>query len=278
MAKESHELIFLLKLLGHNGYRSSIKDLAPTSNTKAGDRDKICRDLATRDIVDYSYDVNRFSIESAGKALIKADPTQIPLSEKQLAVLNACKDKSATPGQVKKLPAAERQGVIQELETKGLVKISKATIKEVWLTDRGTEYLRDDLQPSGTVSRFNLKLFCNYLNFLRKSHQPSRSTIANASSAQTVQDIPSDEEILKLIKELDQTIGTENYLPIFHLRQKLQPPMSRDDLDQALYRLQRQDQLELSSLVETVHYSSAQIDAGIPQNSGGPLFFLAIND
>lgn len=277
MAQASHELIFLLKLLGHNDYRSPIKDLALTSKTKTGDRDKICRDLATRDIVNYSYDINRFAIESAGKTLLKAAPDQIPLSEKQLAVLNACKDKSNTPGQVKKLPAAERQETIQGLEAKGLIKATKTTIKEVWLTDRGTEYLRDDLQPSGTVKSLKLELFGNYLTFIRKLNQTAPSLSLQSLPTQTFQDIPSDQDILDIIKELDQELGTENYLPIFHLRQKLQPPMSRDDLDQALYRLQRQDQLELSSLVETIHYSSDQIDAGIPQDSGGPLFFLAIN-
>ncbi|MDJ0532937.1 MAG: hypothetical protein QNJ70_10665 [Xenococcaceae cyanobacterium MO_207.B15] len=88
---------------------------------------------------------------------------------------------------------------------------------------------------------------------------------------------PSDEDILQTIIGLDRELGTNNYLPIFHLRNKLQPPLSRKELDDALYRLQLQDKLELSSLVEAVHYTKEQIDAGIPQDVGGSLFFLMVN-
>jgi hypothetical protein len=72
-------------------------------------------------------------------------------------------------------------------------------------------------------------------------------------------------------------LGTDNYLPIFHLRQKLQPPLSREDLDQALYRLEKSNQLELSSLQEVSAYTPEQIDTGIPQDVGGPLFFIIVN-
>jgi hypothetical protein len=65
----------------------------------------------------------------------------------------------------------------------------------------------------------------------------------------------SDEQILQIIEKLDSELGTENYLPIFHLRQKLQPPMSRDELDQALYRLQKIDKIELRGLVHAQDYT-----------------------
>ncbi|MGB7059636.1 MAG: hypothetical protein WBD58_18175, partial [Geitlerinemataceae cyanobacterium] len=69
----------------------------------------------------------------------------------------------------------------------------------------------------------------------------------------------------------------DNYLPIYHLRQQLQPPLSREELDRSLYQLQRDDTIELSSLQEAIHYTSEQIDAGIPQQIGGPLFFIIRN-
>lgn len=69
--------------------------------------------------------------------------------------------------------------------------------------------------------------------------QPGVETIIN----------PSDEKIWQIIEKLDSELGTENYLPIFHLRQKLEPPMSRDELDQPLYRLQKIDKIELRGLV-----------------------------
>ena len=74
--------------------------------------------------------------------------------------------------------------------------------------------------------------------------------------------MPTDQEILQTIQDLDQQLGTENYLPIFYVRQKLQP-LSREQLDQRLYHLQRNDQIELSSLQEATAYTCEQTDAGI---------------
>jgi hypothetical protein len=87
----------------------------------------------------------------------------------------------------------------------------------------------------------------------------------------------SDEEILQLIEKLDRELGTDNYLPIFHLREKLQPPFSRDELDKALYRLQASDRIDLSSLLDPAPYTPEQIDAGILQKVGGSLFFITVN-
>jgi hypothetical protein len=93
----------------------------------------------------------------------------------------------------------------------------------------------------------------------------------------TVLEHPSDSEILEIIANLDRELRTDNYLPIFHLRDKLQAIFTRDELDQALYRLQRQDKLEMSTLAEVKVYTPEQMKAGIPQPVGGPLFYLIIN-
>lgn len=275
---QAKELKFLLQLLGHEGYRAPIGKLAVSEKASASERDKLCRELGDREIVDYSRQVSRFKISSAGKALLKLEG-EIPLTEAQVLVVKMCASKSATPGDLKKIPAGDRQSLIQELEAKGLIESEKAAIKEVWLTERGAEYLREECHPSGTAT-ISLRLLGHYLNFMRKgkpnvsvSPQPALTTPVPLSSEK-----PSDDEILQTIRALDHTLGTDNYLPIFHLRQTLQPPLSRDELDQALYRLQRQDKLELSALVEAIHYSSEQVQAGIPQDAGGPLFFLIIND
>ena len=81
-----------------------------------------------------------------------------------------------------------------------------------------------------------------------------------------------------MIQNLDRELATDNYLPIFYLRQKLQPPLSREEVDQALYRLQRNDKIELSSLQEAIAYTPEQIEAGIPQDIGGPLFFIIVTE
>ncbi|HEY9622797.1 MAG TPA: hypothetical protein V6C78_20740 [Crinalium sp.] len=257
--------------------------------TKPAERDKICQKLTDRGIIGHSREIQRFKIAPGGQALLKQDVADLPLTEQQLMVLQACKEKTITPGTLpSKLPALERQDVIQSLVEKGFVKAEKVQIKEVWLTDQGYEYLRDECTLSGT-STISLSLAQNYIAFLRKAaHSASEKTVSShadttqssdapvASERSQALNKPSDEEIIQLIQRLDEDLGENNYLPIFHLRQKLQPPFSRDELDQALYRLQRNDHLEISALVEAIHYTPEQIQAGIPQESGGPLFFLSV--
>ena len=152
---------------------------------------------------------------------------------------------------------------------------------EVWLTERGIEVLRDDYIPEGKAN-IDFNLLGNYVQFLRKNLrlEPKQVFTVVSDNIESNSDINSnisDEEILETIKKLDRELGTENYLPIFHLRQKLQPPLLRDDLDQALYRLQKSDKIDFSTLQEVSAYTPEQIDAGIPQNIGGQLFFLIVN-
>ena len=117
-------------------------------------------------------------------------------------------------------------------------------------------------------------MLSDYLRFMRKSVIKQETLKSATESAPAI--APSDEEILQLIRDLDRQLRTDNYLPIFHLREKLQPPLSREELDRALYRLERSNLIELSALQEVVAYTKEQIDAGIPQNIGGRLFFIIV--
>jgi predicted transcriptional regulator len=85
---------------------------------------------------------------------------------------------------------------------------------------------------------------------------------------------PSDEDILQLISQLDRELGTENYLPIFHVREQLKYLFSREELDQVLYRLQANQQIQLKSLEEVIHYSPEYFEAAIPQEKAWSLFFI----
>jgi len=71
------------------------------------------------------------------------------------------------------------------------------------------------------------------------------------------------------IRDLDRQLNTE-ITPIFSFAPKLEPAVA-EKLDQALYRLQQNDKIELSSLQHVTAYTPEQID-GIPQDIGGPLF------
>lgn len=176
---------------------------------------------------------------------------------------------------------------MQRLGERGLIEVEikmKRQKAEVWLISRGLEYLRDDYVPKkGTSPVVSLEMLANYLHFLRKPLHNQTDEFSTQAEPQTPPTSApasvskySDEEILQIIRDLDYEQGTENYLPIFHLRQKLEPPLSREELDNALYRLEGDDQIELSALVEASSYSQEQVNAGIKQRAGSRLFFIMV--
>ncbi|MDB9457312.1 transcription factor RcaD [Dolichospermum circinale CS-545/17] len=264
---ETKQLKFLLKLLGCPNYRTGLS--SSIFDSFKSEKNKICRDLGELEYVGYSQEVATVKILPAGQALLKLDSTQLPIDDQELKVLEKINKSSGkiAPSEIKVsgLKSDERDVILKTLSERGLIAAEikmKMRNADVWLTERGIEVLRDEYVPEGKAN-ISLDLLGNYVQFLRvKEH---------------IKINISDEEILETIKKLDRELGRKNYLPIFHLRQKLQPPLLRDDLDQALYRLQKSDKIDFSTLQEVSAYTPEQIDAGIPQNIGGQLFFLIVN-
>ncbi|MDB9338274.1 MULTISPECIES: hypothetical protein [Cyanophyceae] len=278
---DTNELKFLLNLLGCANYRSSLgkKPLEGLSG-----RNTSCQKLGDRELVDYSREIATVKILPPGQALLKLDSAQVPITDKEIKVLEKIsKSAGIAPSKITSVKAAERNAILKALADRGLISAEekmKRRQAEVWLTQRGIEYLRDEYSPEGQAN-INLDLLNNYLRFLRQNLRvkpesaPISSPVSENSAPETILNV-SDQDILQMIEKLDKELGTENYLPIFHLRQKLQPPLSRDELDQALYRLQRTDKIELSSLLDPTPYTTEQINAGISQNVGGSLFFISV--
>ncbi|MEH1766251.1 MAG: transcription factor RcaD [Nostoc sp.] len=278
---ETNELKFLLKLLGFTDYRAGLS-LSAFDVFKT-EKNKICKALGDRELVDYSREIIAVKILPPGQALLK-DPGEVPIADKELKVLEKISKASGkiAPSKITSPKAAERDAILEGLSQRGLIEAEKSIKRakaEVWLTERGIEYLRDDYSPNkGTNPVISLELLGNYLRFLRKTLRVKPEQVSTSLPTVNITDQEiSDEEILQIIEKLDKELGTENYLPIFHIRQKLQPPLSRDELDQALYRLQKNDNIELSSLVDPTPYIPEQIAAGIIQNIGGVLFFVSLN-
>jgi hypothetical protein len=274
---DTKELKFLLKLLGCPNYRSSLSASGFKSITG---REKLCRDLSDRNLVDYSREIASVKILPPGRALLKTKNDQLPLTPDEFKVLESIGKASGkiTPSKitVKSVKSVERDAILQRFHERGLIQAEtkiKRQKAEVWLTERGQEHLRDEYNPKGTAT-ISLDLLNNYLRFLRKSQRVQPDGVSPALAVTMSQ--PSDEEILQIIQNLDQELNTGNYLPIFYLRQKLEPPLSREDLEEALYRLEGNDQIELSALVEASRYSKEQINAGIKQRTGSPLFFIKV--
>lgn len=280
---EIKELKFLLKLLGCADYRAAVSASSLKSITG---KDKLCRDLSDRGLLDFSREIATVKILPAGRALLKLDTEQLPLVPNELKVLESISKASGKipPSKitVKSIKSLERDAILQRFQVRGLIEVETKIKKqkaEVWITDRGIEYFHDEYNPKG-AGTISLDLLNNYLRFFRKSMQVKEEIYENPEeilSTESPIDNLSDQEVLQTIRKLDQELGTDNYLPIFHLRQKLQPPLEREDLDQALYRLQKNDQIELRALVHAQDYSNEQVKAGISQRSGSPLFFIKVS-
>jgi hypothetical protein len=279
MNMEAKQIKFILKLLGCKEYRSPISKIQPNPKTKASERNKICRDLGDFGYVAYSEKVTSFTIAPPGKTVLTLDPQNLPITETELKVLQASSKGTITPGSISNVPATQRQLAITSLIDRRLIKAVKTQIQEVWLTEQGKEYLRDELETGGYQLLYSGEMLNNYIQFLRKSltaNTPQQLPQIDSASP-IITSKPSDEEVLQIIRELDRELGTKNYLPIFHLRSKLQPPLSRIELDEVLYRLQRIDRIQLGALQEGVHYNDTQLASGIHREFGGALFFITVN-
>ncbi|MEM7770426.1 MAG: hypothetical protein AAF327_07940 [Cyanobacteria bacterium P01_A01_bin.37] len=271
------ELRFLLMMLGYPpDYRVALSNIRPAE--KLSERNRACRQLVDRRLIDCSTEVMRFKTTPAGKALLRLDAARLPVSDVERLILKAGLAETVTPGQaLKGVHDNERQSMLSSLAERGFIQ-TETRIQDVWLTTSGQLFLQYECVPQGNPT-ISLNLLSNYLGFLRRAYAQSLDS-DSLSIAQTLRwkksTKPHDDEIHQMIRAIDHELGTNNYLPIFHVRSSLQPPLTRDELDQALYRLQRNDVIDLSSLQEAVTYSSEQIEAGIPQDIGGPLFFITL--
>ena len=292
---EVRELKFLLKLAALPEYKGKVSELKPTSRIKIADAEKICRRLHDRTLVDCQEQVTKFKLSSVGKALLKLNLEELPLTIAEVQILQACSQEAITPQKIKVTPVETRNKLIDSLMERGLITVVATKIKQVWLTDRGKKYLLTEYNPQGNYPVLSLDLLHNYLYLFRKNNSLATTNglklvnktnkIVNYeadnqknyfSSNHGKTQLISDEQVLQTICDLDRQLNTNNYLPIFYLREKLQTFLSREELDLVLYRLQRQDKLELSSIVESSKYTREQLKAGIPQNVGGCLFFLIV--
>lgn len=258
------EVKFLLKLLAFPEYKTRISQIKPNSATKPPDRDKVCRQLCSYNLLAKVEPITHLRLSKQGRTALQLGEQ---LTEIDRQVLESCKTSEITIGQTK-LPVEKRQITVQNLAKRGLVEI-KTQIQEVWLTAEGRDYLTYDFKPAGTYLVGTARDLSNYASFLRQSFLDKSSSTLEAS-------VPSDEEVLQAIEQLDAQLSTGNYLPIFHLRDRLQSRMSRQELDAAVFRLQKAERLHLSTVTAREDYTNQQLNAGIPQKSGGALFFISI--
>jgi predicted transcriptional regulator len=171
---ESNELKFVLKLLGCNDYRSLIS--APVFDSFKQDKSKICHALSDRGYLDFDREIISASITSAGKNVLKMDITKLPITPAEHKILQVMLQAGGkvVPSQMKgmkNIKAIDRDRSIGDLAAQGLVKTESGIRKqkaEVWLTQKGQNFLRHEFTAKSTHPTISLDLLTNYLLFLRK--------------------------------------------------------------------------------------------------------------
>jgi len=277
MALSATEFKFLLRLLEHPPqYRCLIGKIQPTTK-----RDATYENFCSQGLVGYRKEITHYSTTPLGKEMLSLDPIALPITSDALKLLKAAEKQPATPGQAKGVPADSRQELLRQLQGGGFINVDKEPIKEVWLTAQGQSLLFHGVALKGNIT-LSSAMLGSYVTFLRQglgTTQDTETPIAtqpHTAQPLTNADSITPETVLNLIQKLDRQLGTDNYLPIFYLREALQPPLQREDLDQLLYGLERSDCIELDLLQEASSYDKQQREAGILQSSGGRLFYISV--
>ncbi len=268
------EIKFLLKLLAHDNHRTTISNIRLGSSIKASVRNNVCKRLFDLGLVQFTEKIAKIRITALGKTALSKNPEQ--LTQLHLKVLLACQKKGIPPSGTRISTAQGRQTIISELVALGLITVV-TKINEVWLTNAGREYLALKYKPTGGGNiNLSKKMLADYLEFLRGYFTTAQQ---EEQVTPTAAELPNDNNIddnviYQAIVDLDNWHETDNYLPIFHLRKHF-PSLSREKLDQALYRLQAADKIDFSTLAEVEAYTTEQISAGIDQLIGGSLFYIS---
>lgn len=273
----------LLKLAEQASVSGSKTVTSKSGNAKASAKTKTARkkSAATTGKKAATTKTKGKAMKAGAETSAKVAAEPLPITKGEVKLLTAGLKGFITPGKAMKgTPPQTRQELLQALDVRGLIQ-AETQIKDVWLTPQGREFLVKECHPDGnhTVS-FNFLRNC--MDFFRGELKRSPA-MDGAASAGVSNDLcwsepqkPESEDILALVETLDQALESQNYLPLFHLRHAVQPPLTSDQLDQMLYQLQREDKIELSSLQDAIAYTPDQLRAGIPQDIGGALFFVSI--
>ena len=268
------EIKFLLKLLAYHNHRTTISQIRLGTSIKASVRNQVCRRLFDLRLIQFSEKIAKIRITAKGKTALNKNAEQ--LTQLHLKVLLACQKKGIPPSGTGISAAQGRQIIISELVALGLITVL-TKIHEVWLTTPGKEYLAILYTPTGGGNiNLSKKMLADYLEFLRgyfSTAQPEEQVTPPPAELPDDNNI-DDNVIFQAIADLDESHETDNYLPIFHLRKHF-PSLSREKLDQALYRLQAADKIDFSTLAEVEAFTKEEIDAGIPQLVGGRLFYIS---
>lgn len=262
---EIQHLKILLKLLGQDNYQGKIGDIKPNTKTKIEETQRLCYKLYHNKLVYIEQKNIAIKINGNGEKVLKNRESRNKL---EINILKKCQKTKIRISEINIIPTSKRDLLIDKLVKENLIDIADKKITHVELTEKGKQYLAEEYLPQGLGNISLTKtLLNNYLTFIR--HYFKEENIKP-----TKQIIPDD--ILQAIIRLDRTLNTDNYLPIFHLRNEFKSLLSRNDLDSMIFTLQKENKISLSRLVDASQYSAEEYDAGIPQSIGYPIFYLIV--
>ncbi|MCI4625170.1 MAG: hypothetical protein L3V56_04320 [Candidatus Magnetoovum sp. WYHC-5] len=272
------DIKLLLNLIGCENYSTDKwNDLKPKSDATKVNVNDICKKLSNLNLLDIKEPITKLWLTATGKEELKNKESQ--LSKDSIIVLKEC-SKSKSKSDPKKITPNRKAikelvgdiiSLMKDLVQQGFIEVETGI--SISISEHGKQFLLYEFLPTdGKTPIISLKMFKNYIQFIRKGQLLLQPTVTEQVVGPTL----SDEEALNLIKELDAELGTENYLPIFHLREKIGNRLQRDALDNILYKLVNEDKIKLSTLQEVSQYTKEQKNAGIPQPIGGPFFYIIV--
>lgn len=172
----SLELKFLLALLVYPNYRAPVTQIHFPGKLSATARDRLCKQLHQKNLVDCEEFATRFGLTAIGRTLLGLDTSVLPVTPDEKYVLRSCRAASITPGQIHSRVSPElRQPLIAELAQQGLIRITQKRLGDVWLTEAGQKFLREDCTPQGNLPVISWTLMSHYLRFMRESASSPKS-------------------------------------------------------------------------------------------------------
>ena len=135
-------LKFLLKLGAYKDSRSDISALSPSAKTTATKRDRICKALAAKDLIEYDTEIFRFALTPPGRVLLTLQTTSLPVTPDELKVLRGCKGSMTLEKLGNRVPPGSGQQIVSRLVSRKLLKITQHRITDVRLTQRGKTFLQ----------------------------------------------------------------------------------------------------------------------------------------
>jgi len=256
----------LLKLVAFPRYEGAInaKGIAPNSKTSQATCRRLARELVQRELIEAPPQIEKIHTTEAGTQAA-FDPA-IPLEPAVRRLLKDARRKGVTlANKSVRALGSEPEATLRQLETQGLVTLAE-TMRWIRLSEAGRRFLSETYRPTQTGGQFTPQMLGNYAAFLR-----SELAAAPAASPETL----DADALYQTVERLQQDVPG-GLVPLYAVREAVEPPLDRATTDAHLYALARDDRIELITVQEQSNFTPQQLAAGIPQRAGGPLFYVTI--